>query len=242
MAQQPALGGAMTIEGAGTAPNPTDMARRRLFRVTGIAGLAAVILVFGAVVVGTREEPPFDVPAAEVLSYYRSPDTPAAPFRSFALTLGLIAFLWFVVALSTLLRRAEGEPPWRSAIAMVSGVLLPALALSGNETAVGFRADDLDPQIARYAFDEAHVAFANAWVALGSFAVCCGWVIASTRFLPRWLGWLGIASGVGLALSRISWTSGLFLLPYGLFWLWVLLVAVLLLRRGTTGGTQRPTD
>jgi hypothetical protein len=227
----------MTVEGADTAPGPTDVVRRRLFRVTGIAGLAAVVLIFGAVVVGTREEPTFDVPATEVLTYYRSPDTPAAEFRSYVLTVGLIAFLWFVVALTTLLRRAEGEPPWRSTIAMVSGVLLPALALSGNEVAAAFRADDLDPQIARYAFDEAHVAFANAWVALGSFAVCCGWVIASTRFLPRWLGWLAIASGVGLALSRISWTTDVFLLPYGLFWLWVLVVAVLLIRRGATGGS-----
>jgi hypothetical protein len=225
----------MTANGAGTAPSPTDIARRRLFRVTGIAGLAAVVLIFGAVVVGTREEPSFDVPATEVLAYYRSPDTPGAEFRSVVLTVGLIAFLWFVVALTTLLRRAEGEPPWRSTIAMVSGILLPALALSGNEVAAGFRADDLDPQIARYAFDEAHVAFANAWVAVGSFAVCCGWVIASTRFLPRWLGWLAIVSGAGLAACRISWTTQLFLLPYGLFWLWVLVVALLLIR---LAGTQ----
>jgi hypothetical protein len=229
----------MTVEGAATTPSPTDVAQRRLFRVTGIAGLAAVVLIFGAVVVGTRPEPSFTATATEFLTYYRSPNTPAAQFRSFALTVGLIAFLWFVVALTTLLRRAEGEPPWRSTIAMVSGILLPALALSGNEVAAGFRADDLDPQIARYAFDEAHVAFGNAWVALGSFAVCCGWVIASTRFLPRWLGWLAMASGFGLALSRISWTTQVFLLPYGLFWLWVLAVAVLLIRHGVTGHPQR---
>jgi hypothetical protein len=147
----------------------------------------------------------------------------------------LIAFVWYVVALTTLLRRAEGEAPWRSTIAMVSGVLLVALVLSGNEVAAAFRADDLDPQIARYAFDEAHVAFANAWVALGSFAGCCGWVIASTGFLPRWLGWLAIASGVGLALSRISWTSEIWLLPYAMFWLWVIIVAILLLRRNFRG-------
>jgi hypothetical protein len=231
----------MTVEGAATTPSPTDVAQRRLFRVTGIAGLAAVVLIFGAVVVGTRPEPSFTATATEFLAYYRSPNTPAAQFRSFALTVGLIAFLWFVVALTTLLRRAEGEPPWRSTIAMVSGILLPALVLSGNEVAAGFRADDLDPQIARYAFDEAHVAFGNAWVALGSFAVCCGWVIASTRFLPRWLGWLAITSGVGLALSRIIWTSPIFLLPYGMFWLWVLAVAVLLIRHGVTGRPQRRT-
>ena len=39
---------------------------------------------------------------------------------------------------------------------------------------------------------------------------------------------------MGLVLSRISWTNSIFLLPYGLFWLWVLVVAVLLICRGTT--------
>jgi len=223
----------MTGEGAATTP-PTDVARR-LFRVTGIAGLMAMVLIFGAVVVGTRQEPAFNARPTGFLTYYRSPDTPGAEFRSFVLTVGLIAFVWFVVALTTLLRRAEGEPPWRSTIAMLSGVLLPALALSGSEVAAGFRADDLDPQIARYAFDESQAAFANARVALGSFAGCCGWVLLTTRFLPRWLGWLAIATGLGLVLSRISWTSPIWLLPYLMFWLWVIIVAVLLLRRGLRG-------
>ena len=104
-----------------------------------------------------------------------------------------------------------------------------------DEVAATLRADDLDPQIARYAFDEGQAAFANARVALGSCAVCCGWVIASTRFLPRWVGWLAIASGAGLALSRISWTSYIWLPFYLMFWLWVSTVAVLLLRRNFRG-------
>jgi hypothetical protein len=39
----------------------------------------------------------------------------------------------------------------------------------------------------------------------------------------------------GLALSRISWTSYIWLLPYLMFWLWVIAVAVLLLRRNFRG-------
>jgi len=218
-----------------TALASAGVAWRRLGRVTGVAGLAAVVLIFVPIVVGTPPEPDFNAPATEFLTYYRSPHTPGAQFRSFIFTAGLITFVWFVVALTTLLRRAEGEAPWRSTIAMVSGVLLVAPVLSGNEVAAAFRADDLDPQIARYAFDEAQAAFANARVALGSFAVCCGWVIASTRFVPRWLGWLAIASGVGLALSRISWTSPVWLLPYLMFWLWVIIVSMLLLRRNFRG-------
>jgi hypothetical protein len=218
-----------------TAPASAGVAWRRLGRVTGVAGLAAIVLIFVPIVVGTSPEPDFNAPATEFLTYYRSPDTPGAQFRSFIFTVGLITFVWFVVALTTLLRRAEGEAPWRSTIAMVSGVLLVAPVLFGNEVAVVFRADDLDPQIAMYAFDEGQAAFANARVALGSFAVCCGWVIASTRFLPRWLGWLAIASGVGLALSRISWTNPIWLLPYLMFWLWVIIVSMLLLRRNFRG-------
>jgi hypothetical protein len=199
-----------------TAPTADAVAWQRLGRVTGVAGLAAVVLIFVPIVVGTRPEPAFNAAATEFLTYYRSPHTPAAEFRSFVFTVGLVTFVWFVGALTTLLRRAEGGAPWRSAIAMGSGVLFVAWGLSGNEVAAAFRADDLDPQIARYAFDEGQAAFANARVALGSFAGCCGWVIAS---------------GVGLALSRISWTSYIWLLPYVIFWLWVITVAVLLLRR-----------
>lgn len=220
-----------------TAPTSGAVAYHRLGRVTGVAGLAAVVLIF-VVLVGTRQEPPFTAPAGEFLTHYRSPNTVASDFRSFAFTVALVTFVWFAVALSTLLRRAEGEAPWRSLIAMVSGVLFVALVLSGNEVAAAFRADDLDPQIARYAFDEGQAAFANARVALGSFAVCCGWVIVSTRFLPLWVGWLAIASGVGLALSRISWTSYVWLMPYLIFWLWVLTVALLLLKRNFRGVTQ----
>ena len=121
---------------------------------------------------------------------------------------------------------------------MVSGVLLVAMVPLGNEVAVAFRADDLDPQVARYAFDASQAAFANARVALGSFAICCGWVVASTRFLPRWLGWLAIVTGAALALTRIAWTNMIWLLPYLVFWLWVVAVAALLLRRSFRRGTQ----
>src|SRR5690349_8587131 len=121
-----------------TAPDSVDGAWRRLNRVTATSGFAAVGLIFGSIVIGTREEPGFSAPASEVLTYYRSPDTPGAAFRAFVFTVGLIAFVWFVVALTTLLRRAEGPAPWRSTIAMICGVLLAALTLSGNEVAAAF--------------------------------------------------------------------------------------------------------
>ena len=92
-----------------TDPAPTSGAAawRRLGRVTGVTGLAAIVQIFAAVV-GAREEPSLTATATEFLVYYRSPDTVATPFRSFLFTLGLVTFVWFVVGLSVLLRRAEG--------------------------------------------------------------------------------------------------------------------------------------
>src|SRR5262249_11152341 len=138
---------------ADTAPTSDAVAWQRLGRVTGAAGLAAVILIF-VVLIGSQEEPPFSAGADVFLAHYRSPSTVASEPRSFGLAIALVSFVWFVGALSTLLRRAEGVAPWRSSVAMASGVLFVALVLSGSEIAAAFRADDLDPQIARYAFDE----------------------------------------------------------------------------------------
>jgi hypothetical protein len=74
--------------------------------------LAAIVLIFVAVV-GTRDEPSFTATATEFLTYYHAPDTVATPFRSFLFTVGLVTFVWFVLGLSILLRRAEGEAAWR---------------------------------------------------------------------------------------------------------------------------------
>jgi hypothetical protein len=84
-----------------TAPTSDAIAWQRLGRVTGVAGLAAVVLILVPIVVGTRPEPTFDATAIEFLTYYQSPHTPATQFRSFVLTIGLITFVGFVGALTT---------------------------------------------------------------------------------------------------------------------------------------------
>lgn len=224
----------------GTASGTATPAWRRLQRVTGAAGLATMVLVFVPLIAGSEQEPDFDATADEILTYFRSLDTPWANFGNFVLVVGLMAFLWFVVCLATLLRRVEGEPSWRSTVAVASGVVLVALTLQANGDAAVFRSGDVDPAIARYAFDQGNLSFANAWVALGSFALCCGWIVASTGFLPRWLGWWAMVAGIGLALSRAVWTSAFWLLPYGMFWLWVIVVSVLLIRRASND-RFRPT-
>ena len=106
------------------------------------------------------------------------------------LGLAAIGWIWFVVGLCLLLARADGSPPWRSGVALVSGVMLGAFVLLNTSgDAASFGAADLDLAVARYAFDVSSLGFANVWLALGGFAACSGWVVLSTHVVGRWLGW-----------------------------------------------------
>jgi hypothetical protein len=205
----------------------------RLAGVTGLTGLITVVLLFGPIIaISTLGEPPFVATAEQARAFFANGNVAWAQTATAVTALAAIGFVWFVVGLALLLGRAEGSPPWRSAIALVSGALLAGyLLVDASWEAASFGGADLDPAVASYAFDVGNLGFANAWLAMASFAVCCGWVILATRVFGRWLGWWAIVSGVGLAVSRFFWTAEIWFLPYGLFWIWLIIICVLLLRQ-----------
>ena len=223
----------------------SDGGWRQLSRVTGLVGLVTVVLLFVPLFAGSGEEPTFKATQAEIVRYFQSIDSPLIDFARFVLTVGFVALLWFTISLSVLLSKIEGAPPWRSALAAGSGVVVVAVLLAGHPDAAAYRADDISPEVAQYAFDVGNVSFANAWVALGSFAICAGWVIGVTGFFRGWLGWWGVVSGAALAMFRAAWTAEIWLLPYLSFWLWVIVVSVLLIRRADRflpATASRPPD
>jgi hypothetical protein len=205
----------------------------RLSRATGVAGLTAFVLVFTPIIaISTLGEPPFTATAEQAYAFLVNAG--GVGWRDLAntlLVLAAITLVWFVAGLSLVLARAEGSPPWRSVAGLVSGLLLPAyLVLDVSWDAAGNRSADIDPGLAAYAFDVGNLGFANVWVAMGSFAVAAGWVVLSTRMLGRWLGWWALVAGAGLVVSRFLPTSELWLAPYALFWIWMVVVSVQLLR------------
>jgi hypothetical protein len=174
-----------------------------MIRSTGVVGLVTFVVLFAALIAMSPREPTFLASPEEALAFYLNSTGGLVQAAMAVAGLAAIGWIWFVAGLCLLLGRAEGSPPWRSAVALVSGVILAALLLlntSGN--AASFGAADLDLAVASYAFDVSSLGLANVWLALGCFAVCCGWVVLSTRVVGRWLGWWGIASGVGLVLAR----------------------------------------
>lgn len=121
---------------------------------------------------------------------------------------------------------------WRAMVALVSGVVYVAATIAGGWELAAFRVGEgLDPQIARLVFDMGNLGFASAWVALGSFALAIGWVLVASRQWPSWLGWWAVAAGVCLIAARAVWTNQFWLVGYFLFWIWVIALSVVLLRR-----------
>ena len=212
----------------------------RMSRATGVVGLGAFVLVFTPIIaISTLGEPSFTATADEAHTFLVNAGASWVRVATAALTLAAIGLVWFVAGLSLLLARAEGSPPWRSVAGLVSGVLLPAhLVLGASWDAAAYRGAETEPGLARYAFDVGNLGFANAWVAMGSFAVACGWVVLLTRVLGRWLGWWAVVAGVGLVLARFVWTSEFWIAPYFLFWIWVVVVCVQLTRGRVRWGGQ----
>lgn len=211
-------------------------------RPVGVAGWVGTVVLFTGLFLMTgpgAPEPDFGAPTAEVQRYVetRSPalyDAGAALF-----VVGLFGLLWFSCGLAAALRRHAGGPEWLPSVVVASGAALAIVLVDATRAAM-FQVDEgLDPQLSRFVFDLGSVTFANMWVAFGSIALASGWAILANRtepeppprrVWPRWLGWWALAAGAGLIVTRAVWTTYLWLIPYALFWSWILTVSTRMLR------------
>jgi hypothetical protein len=183
-------------------------------------------------------EPPFDASAQTIVAFFMARDNQLFVLGEYLSTLSLIAFLWFLGSLWSALRRGEGEPAWLSLVALASGLMVVATVSAGSGWALAiFRKDEgLDPQIARLLFDQGNFAFANAWAMLASLSLSSGVVSIRTGALPRWLGWASVPIAGGLLAARAVWaSSGLVFVPFGLCYLWLIAISVVLIRRASAG-------
>jgi hypothetical protein len=153
----------------------------------------------------------------------------------FLSVLSILAFIWFLGALWARLRRHEDEPSWLSLAAFGSGLAGAAVVMaSGGWPLAVFRIEEgLDPQIARYLFDAGNFSFATFWVALAGLLLTTSVVSLRDGALPRWLGWAGLVVAITLLVANAFWAgpSGLVFIPYVLFWLWLIITSIVLIRR-----------
>lgn len=208
---------------------------RELDRVTGIAGILGTVLLFTPIIaISTLGEPGFTATREEAAEFFRNGDTVWVTAAEATAALGMLVFLWFVAGLTTLLRRAEGEPAWRSTVALVSGVLVAAYGVIDASWDAAFnRGDELDSAVAIFAFDLGNLGFANAWLALASFGIAAGWALLAGRAFAAWWGWWVIVAAAGLIVVRFAWESYAWTVPYFIFWAWVIALSVRLIARPT---------
>lgn len=228
----------MTVE-----PSAGAVRVHPLARTIGLTGLVGTVMLFVALSTSTPGEPPTDATTAAAADFLRGLDGTWVRLGEVVADIAMFAVLWFMVGFALLLRRVEGDLPWRSTMAGLSGLLVAAFViLDSSEEAASHRAADLDQGQLAYAYDVTTIGFTNIWLPLGGFALACGWVILSSGALPRWLGWWGVVSGIGLALAQFVWEIPIWLIPYAAFWIWLLTTCVLLVRRpvgGADGVTRR---
>lgn len=211
--------------------------RLNLARITGAAGVITLLIVLGSSFANDYQGAPFDSSADEAVAFFRSLDDSFGAISSFATSVGLIAMLWFTLGLALLLRRYEGELPWRSVFLAGAGVVSVVSGQIASWDAAVYRSGDIDPQVARYAFDLGNLSFANGWVSAGAFGICAGLVVIGNRHLPQWLGWSGLIAGIGSVLARAVWTEDFAFVLFSAFWLWFAALSVALLagRFGVAG-------
>jgi hypothetical protein len=216
---------------------------------TGVAGIAAVVLLFAGQFVGaigSRTEPAFDSSTREIVAFLGSLRSGPQTAGSVIVLVGLVAFLTFAAGLRDVLAPAgQGLPALAVRTAQLCAVaLVVAVMIGGWEVSV-LRASDLNPQIARLIYDQGSLTFAKSWVLLGGFAAGVGVAVLTGRAVPAWLGWWAMVDAVGFLVARALWLSTFWLLPYLLLWLWIVIVSVLLLvytRREKHPAGSRPVS
>src|SRR4051812_8887980 len=211
---------------------------------TGVAGIAAVVLLFAGQLVGaigSRTEPAFVSSTREIVAFLGSLRSGPQTAGSVIVLVGVVAFLTFAAGLRDVLAPAgQGLPALAVRTAQLCAVgLVVAVMIGGGELCV-LRAGDLDPQIARVTYDQGSLTFAEAWGLLGGFAAGAGIAGLTGRAVPAWLGWWALIAAVGFLVARALWLTQFWLLPYLLLWLWIVTISVLVLVR--TSREKRSTS
>ena len=145
--------------------------------------------------------------------------------------LGLLFFLVFIAYLWSVLRQAEGQSGWLSALAFGSGVVTIVIKLAAfpvAAAAVARAADGFNPQVLGILWDMDNIAVFITLATQAFLLAAAAIVIIRTKALPAWLGWsAAVFALILLGTLPLAFFNGLplQLLPL----LWVLVASIVLI-------------
>ena len=201
--------------------------------------VAVILMVIAFLVSGSSPDP--DAPETEIASYLASDSNQNQSFVAFFVFLaGVLFLLVFLSVLRSRLAAAEGSGGGLAHLAFGSGVASAALwigavsffvaplAVADERGALGAPAD-----LYAFANDAGYLLWVGA-VVLGALVVWATSAVAfRTGLLPRWFAWVGVVVGV-ICLFAI------FFIPAFVYWAWILVASILLLRRRAGDSSTAP--
>jgi hypothetical protein len=221
---------ATTTEEAGVT---TEVQRTRWDEWGRWAPLAAIgtVILWGAgfFTVESAEHNPDEGTGAEAVIYFQE-DAMNIYLGSVLLMGGSLLLIWFVSTLRS--RIAGGFASRLGSVVFGAGlaIAMSAMALPAAQVGGAFLGEEdeevMEPAAAQALFYATDGFFIAAMYASALLVLATTVAILSGRLaLPRWLGWAGILLGIWLLIAPIGWLALVFVFP-----VWLILVAVLLLR------------
>ena len=208
---------------------------KKIEKWASLSGLVFVVLsVVGAFLAGSPPKVSDHDP--KILKFYvDNQDT--LKVSSYLAGLGIVFFLFFLGIVWTRLRTAEGGHGRLAGTSAMAGVATAAIASVG----FGINAySALHPAESPDLYRLATVIFGILSFAVLVYVEAASIVILRTKFLPAWLGWLGMLSALlwlvgGAAVSTEDDTIFTFGFVAFLIWaLWLLIFSVMLFRTSET--------
>jgi hypothetical protein len=205
-------------------------------RWIGVSGILYVALISIGDDRLAGESPGLDATRQEVARYLA--DAPGDTQQWIGHSIALIGVGFLIVffgRLYSVLR--EGGGSRLAAVALVAGVVGAGIhvAVYAPFAALAIGKEPFDPEVARFAFTLSGAFFVLAWLPLAAALFAAAGAILQSKVLPRWFGWVTLG-------QAIVFVAGLFLLAvtlggfvaYPLFWLWLILGSIVLIRRRPT--------
>jgi len=195
------------------------------WRLGGVLGVAFVG-VWLLKMVGTGVTPPYDDPIADIRAYWEDDGRRYLVVQYFALLAGVIFLLPYMVALTTLLGRAESGARLWSRVSLAGGVCFVAVTIAANSiwTSLALGADAISDDGMRTLMYLDAAAFYIGVFPLAVFVTAGSLVIVATRVMRAWLGYVGLVDGIALFAAPLAVLERHSESPFGLFYFLAIVV------------------
>ena len=210
------------------------------WRLGGLLGIAFIVVWLPAFL-SKGVTPVYNDPIDETREWWQDDGLRYLLAQYVVLLAAMVLLLPFMVALTSMLGRAEGGAKLWSRVSLIGGVCFIATELAAGAawTALAVGADTLsdDGMVTLMYLDVG--AFQIVGFGLAVFVAAASLVIATTGALPRWIEYAGLPLGVALFVTPLAFVDDnpegfLDLVGFLAFLLtnvWILVIAISMARR-----------